>query len=149
MIVVGGLTGGELRKEKELNVVEIFNSNLSQWYRTNPLPRPCSEVSLVTINDTCYTLGGYQYPHRLNQAHYVSVDTLLHNAVPAYQTTCHNDSSDTPSLWKPLPSTPSYRPAAAVLAGSLLAIGGGQVSISEADKKEVSVADPGFLKGGL
>ena len=137
MIVVGGLTGGELRKEKELNVVEIFNSNLSQWYRTNPLPRPCSEVSLVTINDTCYTLGGYQYPHRLNQAHYVSVDTLLHNAVPAYQTTCHNDSSDTPSLWKPLPSTPSYRPAAAVLAGSLLAIGGGQASISEADKKEV------------
>ena len=142
MIVVGGLTRGELGKEKELNAVEIFNSSLSQWYRTNPLPRPCSEVSLVAINDTCYVLGGYHYPHRLNQAHYISVDTLLRNAVPANQTTSHSGNSDTPSLWKLLPSTPTYRPAAAVLAGSLLAIGGGEASISEADKKEVYMYSP-------
>ena len=142
MIVVGGLTGGELGKEKELNAVEIFNSSLSQWYRTNPLPRPCSEVSLVAINDTCYALGGYQYPFRLNQGYYASVDALLRNAVPANQTTNHSGSDDTSSLWKLLPNTPTYRPAAAVLAGSLLAIGGGEASIGEADKKEVYMYSP-------
>ena len=138
MIVAGGLTGGELGKEREMNAVEIFNSSLSQWYRTNPLPRPCSEVSLVDVNNTCYALGGYQYPFRLNQALYASVDDLLRNAVPANQTT----QSNAPSLWKSLPNTPTYRPAAAVLAGSLLAIGGGEASISEADKKEVYMYSP-------
>ena len=141
LIVAGGLTGGQLGKEMDTNAVEIFNSSLSQWYRTNPLPRACSEVSLVAIDNTCYALGGYEYPFRLNQALYASADDLLRNAVPANQTT-HRPSSDTQSVWKTLPNTPTYRPAAASLTGNLLAIGGGEASISEADKKEVYMYSP-------
>ena len=98
-------------------------------------------MSLVTIGNTCYALGGYTWSSRLNQALYASVDDLLCNAVPANQTT-HSGSSDTQSAWKTLPNTPTYEPAAAVLAGNLLAIGGKETSKVGADKKEVYMYSP-------
>ena len=94
-------------------------------------------MSLIAIGNTCYALGGYNGVY-LNQALYASIDDLLGTAVPANQTT-HNGSSDTQSAWKTLPSTPTYGPAAAVLAGNLLAIGGEEISIGGAPKKEVYV----------
>ena len=136
MIVIGGyLVKGDT------NVVEIFNSSTLQWYKTSPIPAVCREVSLVVVDDTCYAVGGYKFPFRLNQALYASVNDLLRNAVPANQTT-HSGSSDTQSAWKTLPNTPTYRPAAVSLAGSLLAAGGGENSIGEADKKEVFMYSP-------
>ena len=121
--------------------VEIFKTDTSQWYRTDPLPTACRDVSLVAIGNTCYVLGGYKTPSSLNQALYVSVDELLHNAVPANQTT-HKGSRDTRSAWKTLPNTSMYRPAAAMLAGNLLAIGGEESSRGGADKKEIYMYSP-------
>ena len=103
------------------DAVEIFKPDASQWYRADPLPTACSDISLVAIGNTCYALGGFN-ASQLNQALYASVDDLLGNAVPANQTT-HSGSSDTQSAWKTLPNTPTYRPAAAMLAGNL-AVGG-------------------------
>ena len=120
--------------------VEIFKPDTSQWYRTDPLPTACQNISLVAISNTCYALGGYS-DSRLNQALYASVDDLLGNAVPANQTT-HSGSSDTKSAWKSLPNTPTYGPAAAMLAGNLLAIGGFETSKGGADKKEVYMYSP-------
>ena len=56
--------------------------------------------------------------------------------------TNHSGSSDTQSAWKTLPNTPTYRPAAAVLAGNLLAIGGDETSDGGAAKKEVYMYSP-------
>ena len=123
-----------------IDTVEIFKPDTSQWYRTDPLPTACYDISLVAIGNTCYALGGYGGSH-LNQALYASVDDLLGNAVPANQTT-HSGSSDTQSAWKTLPNTPRYRPAAAVLAGNLLAIGGNETSKGGADMKEVYMYSP-------
>ena len=120
--------------------VEIFKPDTSQWYRTDPLPTACQDISLVAIGNTCYALGGYNGSH-LNQALYASVGDLLRNAVPANQTT-HSGSSDTQSAWKTLPNTPTYMPTAAVLAGKLLAIGGEEMSGGGADKKEVYMYSP-------
>ena len=120
--------------------VEIFKPDTSQWYRTDPLPTACQDILLVAIGNTCYALGGYD-DSSLNQALYASVDDLLRNAVPANQTT-HSGSSDTHSAWKTLPNTPTYQPAAAVLAGSLLAIGGDEISGGGAPKKEVYMYSP-------
>ena len=132
LVVAGG---------QRINAVEIFKLDTSQWYRTDPLPTACYDISLVAIGNTCYVLGGYSYS-RFNQALYASVDDLLGNAVPANQTT-HSGSSDTQSAWKTLPNTPTYRPAAAVLAGNLLAIGGGETSEEGADvMKEVYMYSP-------
>ena len=125
------------------NTVEIFRADTSQWYRTDRLPTACQDISPVVIGNTCYALGGYDWLSHLNQAIHASVDDLLRNAVPVNQTT-HSGSSDTLSAWKTLANTPTYRPAAAVLAGNLLAIGGDETSQSdgEAAKKEVYMYSP-------
>ena len=135
------VAGGRKIFREYTDAVEIFKPDTSQWYRTDPLPIACQNISLVAIGNTCYALGGYKYPACLNQALYVSVDDLLHNAVPANQTT-HNGSSDTQSAWKTLPNTPTYVPTAAVLAGSLLAIGGDETSEGGVAKKEVYMYSP-------
>ena len=98
-------------------------------------------ITPVVIGNTCYALGGYDWPLSLNQTLHVSVDDILRNAVRANQTT-HSGSSDTLSAWKMLANTPTYRPAAAVLAGNLLAIGGDETSEGGADKKEVYMFSP-------
>ena len=140
MIVIGGYSAkGE---NGDTNAVEIFNTSTLQWYKTSPLPTVCREVSLATIDDTCFAVGGYRFPFRLNQALYASISDLLGNAVPANQTITHSSSSDAQSFWKTLPNTPTYRPAAAMLMGSLLIAGGGDSSIGEADRKEVYIYSP-------
>ena len=123
------------------DAVEIFKADTSQWHTTDPLPKACCLISLVAIGNTCYALGGYKSPSSLNQALYASVDDLLHNAVPANQTT-HSGSSDTQSAWKILPDTPTYGPATAVLAGQLFAVGGMETSDGGAVMKEVYTYSP-------
>ena len=135
-MVVGGCTSPWYTA-----VVEIFKPDTSQWYRIDPLPTACANTPLVAIGNTCYALGGYN-GSLLNQALYASIDDLLGNAVPANQTT-HSGNSDTQSAWKTLPNTPTYRPAAAVLTGKLLAIGGKETSnLQGASKKEVYMYSP-------
>ena len=140
LVVAGGLTGGQLGKEKETDAVEIFNFGLSQWYKASPLPRPCSEISLMGADDVCYVLGGYQYPFRLNQALCASTNDLFrpadsHPPTPT-GTGCSTTQSNT-CVWRKLLDTPTFRPAGAMVAGSLFAIGGGAASIGEADKRDV------------
>ena len=135
LVVAGGF-----RSPTQVDVVEIFKSDMSQWYRADPLPITCCLLSQVAIGNTCYALGGHS-GSGLNQALYASVDDLLGNAVPANRSdTC---SSRAKSAWKTLPNTPTYRPAAAVLAGKLLAIGGDETSERDgADMKEVYMYSP-------
>ena len=134
------VAGGDKRISSYVVTVEIFKPDTSQWYRTDPLPTVCTNISLVAVGNACYALGGYNGSH-LNQALYASVDDLLGNAVPANQTT-YSGSSDTQSAWKTLPNTSTYRPAVAVLAGNLLAIGGLQTSGGGASKKEIYMYSP-------
>ena len=138
LVVAGGITSnGEYT-----DVVEIFKAGTSQWYRTDRLPTACQNISLVVIGNTCYALGGYNHLSHLNQVLYASVDDLLRNAVPAYQTTHSCSSANIQSAWKTLANSPTYGSAAAVLAGNLLAIGGKETSNGEADKKEVYMFSP-------
>ena len=133
LVVAGGTTTSY---KSFTDTVEIFKQDSSQWYTTHTLPTPCCNLSLVAIGNTCYALGGFKAPSHLNQALYASVDDLIHDAVPANQTT-HSGSSDTRSAWKSLPDTPTYRPATAVLAGKLFAVGGMVTSGRVYDKKEI------------
>ena len=120
-----------------IDAVDVFKPDTSQWYRTDPLPTACRDVSLTAIGNTCYALGGCN-DSNLNETVYASVDDLLGN-----QTTgTHSGSSDTQSAWKTLPNTPTYGPAAAVLAGKLLAIGGNETSNGGAIMKEVHTYSP-------
>ena len=141
LIVASGYTADE----KFANTVEIYQQSTSQWYRTDPLPIHCCDVSMIANGSRCYVLGGYQEPLCLNQAVYASIDDLLHNAVPADETAhIGNSSSDTSTVWKLLPETPVYRPAAAMMTGYLIAIGGSKTSQggTDHDRKEIYAYSP-------
>ena len=102
------------------SVVEIFKPDTSEWYTTDPLPRPSYSyyysISLTLLGNTCYALVDIPL--------HATIDDLLRNAVPANQTP-HIYSSDThKSAWKKLPDTPNNSCVAAVLAGNLIALGG-------------------------
>ena len=132
LVVAGGATSFT----EYTDAVEIYKADTSQWYRTDRLPTACHNISPVVIGNTCYALGGHRDLLWLNQVLHASVDDLLCNAVPANQTT-HSGSTDTLSAWKTLANTSTYRPAAAMLTGNLLAIGGCESFLRGADKKEV------------
>ena len=139
------VAGGDTPTHSYTSAVEIFKPDTSQWYRADSLPTACQDILLAAIGNTCYALGGLGFGgdsgSGLNQTLYASVDDLLGNAVPANQTT-HSGSSDTQSAWKTLSNTPTYCPAAAVLAGNLLAIGGDETYEGGAVKKEVYMYSP-------
>ena len=136
LVVAGGITS----RYEYTGAVEIYKADTSKWYRTNPLPTACSHLSLVVIGNTCYALGGYNGQY-LNQVLYSSVDDLLHNTVLA---NLYNSGSsvNTHSAWKTLANTPTYVPAAAVLADNLLALRGNETSNGGAGKKEVYMFSP-------
>ena len=138
LVVAGGV--GSLITYTD--AVDIFQAETSQWYRTDPLPTACCDISLVVIGNTCYALGGCTSLSYINQVHYASVDDLLHNAVPANQTTHSGSSANTQSAWKTLANTPTYGPAAVMLADNLLAIGGKETSKGGADKKDIYIFSP-------
>ena len=139
LIVAGGCIFTSLSRT---DAVEILKADNLQWYRTKPLPRSCIDISMVDFNNTCYVIGGYKYPSRLNQAIYASVDDLFRSAVPANQTPYYYSSNDTESVWKTLPNTPTYRSSAAMLTGNLLVIGGNEASEGGAAKKEIYMYSP-------
>ena len=131
------VAGGEIGSVTYTNAVEIFKPDCMQWWKTNPLLLDCCRISLVAIGNTCYALGGFKHPlQHLNQALQASVDDLLHNAVPVDQPI---SSSDIQSAWKTLPNTSRYNPAAASLAGNLLAMGGWEERRGGERRKEIYV----------
>ena len=112
-----------LAKSGAMAAVEIFKSDTSQWYKTDPLHKVVNFASGIAIGNTCYVLGTHHFPFQMwSQTLYASVDDLLHNAVPANQTT-HSGSSDTQSPWMTLPTPSLQNSFAAELAGNLVAVG--------------------------
>ena len=133
-LAVGGVEEGGM----VTNTVEILKLDVMQWYRckTAQIPIGCRHVSLVAIGNVCYIMGGSYGFHEdttfLNQVLYASIDDLLDSTVADSQSSRHSGT-----IWKSLPDTPRYVPTSTVLAGRLLAIGGGDQPIGGADMKEV------------
>ena len=136
IIVAGGQTDGR----NYTNSVEILKegekSDTFQWHKTCPLPKDCCRISIVATGNTCYALGGLRHPAHLNQAIYASIDDLLLNAVPAIHNVT-DEGEGTTSFWKTLPHTLCYSPAAAILAGRLVTIGGWEEATGGARRKEI------------
>ena len=135
------VAGGNTASGEHVNKVEIFRADTAQWYSTDPLPIACLDISLNSVGNMCYALGGFRFPSHLNQVLCASIEDLLRNALPSSNT--YQSSADKQPAWKTLAITPTYRPAAAVLAGNLLAIGGKETPEAEGDaKKDVHIYFP-------
>ena len=141
------VAGGQTDLMRYTNTVEILKHGekpeVAQWCTTNPLPIDCSRLSLVADSTTCYALGGARLRKQLNQALYASLDDILHMATPPHQNSHdERDSGPTQSAWKALPPTLSYNPAATILAGTLIAVGGWEKPVGGERRKEVYVYSP-------
>ena len=73
------VAGGDRTLWNYIAAIEIFKLETSQWYRTDPLPTACCNISLVAIGSTCYALGGYTDSY-LNQA--LSLQLMIFFASP-------------------------------------------------------------------
>ena len=116
--------------------VEIFKSDISQWFKADPLPKACCDMSSVAVEDTIYALGGYKHPVHLNQTVCAPISSLLQSAV-SDNDSVESEINFTGLVWKKLPNTPAYEPAAAVLGGKLLAIGGTDTAKKGGNRKEI------------
>ena len=119
------VAGGNMEGGRSTNTVEIFQQATSQWQQAATLPKACCNLSLVNSGDTLYALGGYDQPSLLNQVLYTSKDDLLQAPDPTKPT------------WRTLQSSPTHQPAAAMLSGNLLAVGGWQVPEGKVAHKSI------------
>ena len=134
LVVSGGLI--DVYDDEYTNVVEIFKADVSQWYRADSLPTVCHYLSMITNENMCYAIGETKLSEDRNKVFSASLDDLIDNATPVNLPVVGDNIK---SAWKVLPNTPSYQPAAAVLEGHLLAIGGWKTAKALVRKKEVYV----------
>lgn len=129
LVAVGGTRSAS-------DTVEIFDTIKYEWYQTyhDPVPTKCYGTSTAVVGNIGYLFGGFRdlgknMKRKQNSVFYTSLDDLLdHNSVK--------------SPWKELPNTPNFHSAAAVLDGTVLAIGGEEKESGGADKKEVYAYSP-------
>lgn len=100
--------------------VAVYNSDTSQWYTADPLPRPHAGMSSTVIDGTLYLMAGRGEGDFVEDCICVSLPSLIQKAtLPASRST----ASSAP-LWRTLPPTPLGSSSAVCLKGSLVAIGG-------------------------
>lgn len=110
------VAGGNMEGGSSTNAVEIFQQETSQWHQASTIPAACCNLSMVNSGDAMFALGGYDQPSILNQVLCTSISDLAR---------VHNP---TKSNWRIMQPSPSYQPAAAMLSGNLLAVGGWKAS---------------------
>ena len=111
VIVIGGYNN----PDGALSRVEILDISLQQWFNSAPMLAPCHKVSLATIGNTCYLMGGLidnTFSKRVYTAH---MDRLISQ---------NSATSSIQSPWSTLPDTPGTQTTATALNGALLAVGG-------------------------
>ena len=118
LIIVGGHNGSAY-----LSRVEILDTTRpGQWYLAAPLPQPCYRVSIATIGNMCYLVGGWSTGGRSSRKVYrVCLDDLISQAVPQAAGT---SAPSTPSPWTTMPDTPLTISTALCLNGALMTVGG-------------------------
>ena len=124
------------------DAVEIFNPDVSQWYRASQLPIRACNISLAVSDKICYAVGGYNQASCLSQMLYASVDDLIHTAMPNNQSTLYRSGSGTRSAWKTARNSLSFQPTVAVLADKLFVLGGSESSKGGAEVTKMYMYSP-------
>lgn len=121
LIVAGGVL---------CDCIEIFRLETSKWHTTSALPSPCYGMQLVLHQGNCYVIGGRNTFRSMKKTYCALADDLLSDVTP-------NNS-----IWKTLPHTPTYAPAAATLTGYLVAIGGDNEPSKETPQSDMQIYSP-------
>ena len=121
--------------------VEIFKLETSKWHTTSALPSPSYSMQLVFHQGNCYVIGGRNEFGSMNKTYCASVDDLLSNVIPE-ETSNNSGNSPQHPIWKTLACTPTYAPAAATLAGYLVAMGGDNEPPEETAQSDIQIYSP-------
>ena len=114
--VCGGVSGHRVM----LNIVEVFCHFTSQWHTAEPLPTRLLGLTLTTVGDIIYLLGGAGAGlYGTNHCFSVTFDSLFDTA-----TSPGASQSQYGPLWTAFSDTPLTGSCAASLGGSVVAIGG-------------------------
>ena len=118
LVVMGGHGGKDYLSR--VNVLDTTEPG--QWYHAASLPQPCYNISLATIGNTCYLLGGFTKGSAASiKVISVCLDDLISQAVSQ---SASASAPPTPSPWQSLPDTPLERSTALAFNGALLTVGG-------------------------
>ena len=108
-----GMTGGIT------DVVEVYCSRSSEWHTASPLPARCTKMSLATVNNMFFLLGGVnRYFDEQNVCFSASLPSLVQPR--AFVTRLFGIGS----VWKDHVHIPLKKSAAGSLGGSLVMVGG-------------------------
>ena len=118
LVVMGGHDGKNYLSR--VNVLDTTEPG--QWCHAASLPQPCYDVSLATIGNTCYLLGGFTKGSAASKKVIsVCLDDLISQAVSPPASV---SAPPTPSPWQSLPDTPLTNSTALAFNGTLLVVGG-------------------------
>ena len=118
VVVVGGYRDVD---DGEAASVEILDTSLKQWHISASLPQPCGLISAAVVDNTIVLLGGFSGNRASCRVLSANLDDLI---------SFHSCSTCTAmqSPWKPMPNVPLSFSTALSLKGTLLAVGGRDVT---------------------
>jgi hypothetical protein len=112
LVVIGGYNN----PDGALSRVEILDIPSQQWFNSAPMLAPCHQVTVATVGNMCYLMGGLVDNTTFSKRVYAAnMDSLISQNLATLST---------PSPWSTLPDTPGTQATAIALNGALLAVGG-------------------------
>ena len=118
LVVAGGI--GE--RDKELETVEVMDTEILQWSTASSLPHPLSQATAVCCGDQVCMLGGFGESGPSKSVFTCSLTALLQSCQP--QSLGPRQRSAGSKVWHQLADTPVILSACTSLNEQLLAVGG-------------------------
>lgn len=127
IIVCGGAILDDCLEPVPCKLVEIYNSETSQWHRSAQLLHPYAAAPSVVIGEYCFLVGEATERDGSRKVTYASTKDLISLREHPEQTPS-NSSSPELQAWKELPECPLIGSAAVCINGALLMLGGDDTS---------------------
>ena len=118
LVVAGGWSS-----QGATNIVEIYNSNINQWSKTDSLPHAREDSRIAICNNTVYLTGGWDGDNYCNEAFIAPINKLISKSMQTNQDDA-GAAANGESTWNEIASTPSHRATIVRMYDMVFAIGG-------------------------
>ena len=122
IIVCGGAVLDDSLNPIPCRLVEVYNSENSQWHATSLLPHPYAGTSFALINDYCFLVGEATETEGGHEVTYAMTKDLIEPK--RLRGSSKSVSSSGPQPWKELSQSPLVGSAAVSFNGALVTLGG-------------------------
>ena len=127
IVVCGGAILDGCLEPVPCQLVEVYNSETSEWHRSAQLPHPYAASSFAVIDDFCLLIGEASERDGSRKVTYANLNDLI-RLRPKEKGTLDHLSSSQPQVWNELSECPLIGSAAACFNGALLTLGGDDIN---------------------